>query len=69
MKHIKNIKLNTDIKSCHEIIDSNIDPELVEMASIELSEFKAELTKINDLIEKLLLPRDPEDSYDCIVGN
>ena len=43
------------------------DPEIREMAQMEIDNAKAELEKINKHIEDLLLPRDPEDSYDCLV--
>ena len=43
------------------------DPEIREMARMEIDDAKAELEKINKHIEDLLLPRDPEDSYDCLV--
>ncbi|MBQ6478399.1 MAG: peptide chain release factor 1 [Erysipelotrichaceae bacterium] len=43
------------------------DPEIREMAQIEIDDAKTELEKLNKHIEDLLLPRDPEDSYDCLV--
>ena len=43
------------------------DPEIREMAQLEIDEAKADLEKLNKHIEDLLLPRDPEDSYDCLV--
>ena len=43
------------------------DPEIREMATMEIDEAKQELEKLDKHIEELLLPRDPEDSYDCLV--
>ena len=43
------------------------DPEIREMAEMEISDAKENLEKLNKHIEELLLPRDPEDAYDCIV--
>ena len=43
------------------------DPEIREMAETEISDAKENLEKLNKHIEELLLPRDPEDAYDCIV--
>jgi peptide chain release factor 1 len=43
------------------------DPEIREMATLEVNEAREELDKLNKHIEELLLPRDPEDSYDALV--
>lgn len=37
------------------------------MASMEIEDAKANLEKLDKHIEELLLPRDPEDSYDALV--
>ncbi len=43
------------------------DPEIREMAAAEIGEAQENLEKLDRHIEELLLPRDPEDSYDCLV--
>ncbi len=43
------------------------DQEIREMAQAEYDEAKERLEKLDAHIEQLLLPRDPEDSYDCLV--
>ena len=43
------------------------DPEIKEMAKIEIDDAKANLEELDKHIEQLLLPRDPEDAYDCLV--
>ncbi len=43
------------------------DPEIREMAEMEISDAKENLEKLDKHIEELLLPRDPEDAYDCLV--
>ena len=43
------------------------DPEIREMAQMEIEDAKEKLEAINKHIEDLLLPRDPEDSNDCLV--
>ncbi len=60
-------KLTHDIKENKIMIKDETDNELLELANMELVELEDELTKLNEYIEKLLLPRDPEDAYDCIV--
>ena len=59
-------KLNSDIEGAKEMINDD-DPEIKEMANIELEEATNKLEKLNAHIEQLLLPRDPEDAYDCLV--
>ena len=43
------------------------DPEIREMAQMEIDDAKEKLVALDAHIEKLLLPRDPEDAYDCLV--
>ncbi|MBR4422081.1 MAG: peptide chain release factor 1 [Erysipelotrichaceae bacterium] len=43
------------------------DEEIRSMAQMEVDDAKAKLEKLDAHIEELLLPRDPEDSYDCLV--
>ena len=59
-------KLNNDIEGAKEMINDD-DPEIKEMANIELEEATNKLEKLNAHIEQLLLPRDQEDAYDCLV--
>ena len=59
-------KLNEDIAGAKEMLNDS-DPEIKEMAQAELDEATAKLEKLNEHIEQLLLPRDQEDAYDCLV--
>lgn len=60
-------KTNTKaIEEAKELLEMN-DPEMAEMAQLEIEERQAELEVISAKIDELLLPRDPEDEYDCIV--
>lgn len=43
------------------------DPEIAEMAAMELEEANARLDVIAEEIKVLLLPKDPNDEKDCIV--
>ena len=43
------------------------DPEIKEMAQMEIDDAQSKLEELDKHIEQLLLPRDPEDSYDCLV--
>ena len=43
------------------------DSEIRAMAEMEISDAKEKLVSLDKHIQDLLLPRDPEDSYDCLV--
>ncbi len=43
------------------------DPELVEMAHMELDEIKSRLPEIEERLKVLLIPKDPDDDKDVIV--
>ena len=50
-----------------EMMSKDEDPEMREMAKMELEEETARLSELEAHIETLLIPKDPEDAYDCIV--
>lgn len=58
--------LNETIAGAKEMLKEN-DEELKEMAQTELEEAESRLSALNEHIENLLLPRDPEDAYDCLI--
>ncbi|MCR4417064.1 MAG: peptide chain release factor 1 [Ignavibacteria bacterium] len=64
-KKYKEVKKN--IEGNKEIIYSKVDPELVELAKIELDELEPELERLEEQLKLLLLPKDPDDSKNCIV--
>lgn len=59
-------KYQTIISDGQEMLKED-DPEIKEMAQIEIEDAKTKLEELDKHIEELLLPRDPEDSYDCLV--
>ena len=59
-------KYNKIIEDGQEMLNES-DEEIKQMAQMEIEEAKQELVKLDKHIEELLLPRDPEDSYDCLV--
>ena len=58
--------LNNTIKEAGEMLKES-DPEIREMAQMELDEANARLPELEAHIQSLLLPKDPEDAYDCLV--
>lgn len=63
----QNLKKYTSIIEDGQEMLKDSDPEIREMASMEIEDAKENLEKLDKHIEELLLPRDPEDSYDCLV--
>ena len=61
----KNVVEN--IESSKQIIDSDEDPELKEMAKMELDELLPQKDKLDEEVKFLLIPKDPEDSKNVIV--
>jgi peptide chain release factor 1 len=61
----KNILSNVD--SAKEIIATEKDEDLREMAKIELAELEEKTEPLEDKIKLLLLPKDPQDGKNAIV--
>lgn len=64
-KKYKEVKKN--IEGNKELIYSKVDPELVELAKEELDELEPLLEKLEEKLKLLLIPKDPDDSKNCIV--
>ncbi|MFN4111577.1 MAG: peptide chain release factor 1 [Ignavibacteria bacterium] len=64
-KKYKEVK--KDIEENREIIYSKIDPELSELAKQELDKLEPLLEQLEEELKLLLLPKDPNDSKNCIV--
>ncbi|WP_411768341.1 peptide chain release factor 1 [Winogradskyella sp. A3E31] len=60
-------ELLDNISEAEEIIADGSDPEMVEMAKMQLEEAKEELPKIEDEIRFMLIPKDPDDEKDVVV--
>jgi len=50
-----------------EILATEKDPEMLEMAKLELEEAKSALPEAEELLKVALIPRDPNDEKNCIV--
>lgn len=57
----------TNIAGSEEIIANESDPEFVDMARLELDELKPEKQDLEDQLQVLMLPKDAEDSRNCVV--
>ncbi len=57
----------TGIRDANEMIDANEDSELVDMAREELTNYEAEIERVEMEFKLKLLPRDPDDDKAAIV--
>ena len=60
-------KTRSDLANLKSLAESSDDPEMRQLASAELAETQAKLTKLEEDLKALLLPKDPNDDKDCIV--
>jgi peptide chain release factor 1 len=60
-------KARADLANLKSLAESSDDPEMRQLASVELAETEAKLTKLEEELKALLIPKDPNDDKDCIV--
>jgi len=63
----KYMELVNDIKESEEIISDGSDPEMTEMAKLQMEEAKKEIPKLEEEIRMMLVPKDPEDSKNVVM--
>ncbi|PTX44155.1 peptide chain release factor 1 (bRF-1) [Christiangramia gaetbulicola] len=63
----KYISLTDNIKEAEEIISDGSDPEMTEMAKLQLEEAKGQLPELEDKIRMMLIPKDPEDGKNVVM--
>ena len=56
-----------NIEEAESIIRNEKDPEMVDMAKLQLEESQVELPKIEEEIKYLLIPKDPDDGKNVVV--
>lgn len=61
------LALTNNIGEAEEIIADGSDPEMTEMARLQLEEAKEALPPLEDEIKVLLIPKDPEDSKNVVM--
>ena len=60
-------KIRVDAENLKQIARGSGDAELRAMAEAELPEAESKLESLTEALKSLLLPRDPNDTRDCIV--
>ena len=63
----KYVKLHTQKEDAEEILKSEKDPEMLELAKVELEEAKEKLPETEEALKVALIPRDPNDEKNCII--
>ncbi|MEN1785756.1 MAG: peptide chain release factor 1 [Bacteroidota bacterium] len=61
------INVTDNIKEAEALLAEGDDPEMVEMAKMQLEESKALLPQLEEEIKFLLIPKDPEDEKDVVM--
>ncbi|MBI4810037.1 MAG: peptide chain release factor 1 [Ignavibacteriales bacterium] len=60
-------KVKTDSENLKHLVDTELDAEMRELASVELTETITKLTRLEEELKLLLILKDPNDDKDCIV--
>src|SRR5680860_685448 len=63
----KYMELVENIKESEEIISDGSDPEMTEMAKLQMEEAKKEIPKLEENIRMMLVPKDPEDAKNVVM--
>lgn len=63
----KYISLTDNIQEAEEIISDGSDPEMTDMAKLQLDEAKGQLPELEDKIRMMLIPKDPEDGKNIVM--
>ncbi|HPW90536.1 MAG TPA: peptide chain release factor 1 [Paludibacteraceae bacterium] len=66
-KRDKYERLLKNLAEAKEMLDTESDPEIREMAKLEIDTIEPKITPLEEEIKLLLIPADPEDSKNCIV--
>ncbi|MBT8281947.1 MAG: peptide chain release factor 1 [Muriicola sp.] len=61
------LELQNNLKEAEEILSSGEDPEMQEMAKMQMEEAKEALPELEEEIKYLLIPKDPEDAKDVVM--
>ncbi|MDO4432900.1 MAG: peptide chain release factor 1 [Aerococcaceae bacterium] len=56
-----------EIADTEEMLGENLDSDMAEMAKLELSDLKAERTRLEEEIKVMMLPEDPNDGKNIIM--
>ena len=61
------LELQSRIEEAEEILSDGSDPEMTEMAKLQLEEARGALPGLEEDVKMLLVPKDPEDAKDVVM--
>ncbi len=61
------VELQSRIEEAEEILADGSDPEMTEMAKLQLDEARGALPGLEEEVKMLLVPKDPEDAKDVVM--
>jgi peptide chain release factor 1 len=61
------MNLTANLSEAEEILADGSDPEMVEMARLQLDEAREALPALEEAIKLMLIPKDPEDEKDVVM--
>ncbi len=61
------LTITANINEAKEILDDGSDPEMAEMAKMQLDEAQERLPELEEEIKFMLIPKDPEDAKNVMV--
>ena len=61
------INLQANLDEAKDLLKSETDPEMKDMAKMELEEIEPQLEELEEEIKMLLIPKDPEDSKNAVM--
>ena len=64
---LKYKKIKSDLDGAKELLKSEDDPDMIEMAKEEISEFEGQIPELEEELKILLLPKDPLDDKNCML--
>jgi peptide chain release factor 1 len=66
-KRAEYLELTNNVTEAKEIISDGSDPEMTEMAKMQMDEANERLPQLDEEIKFLLVPKDPEDSKNAVM--
>lgn len=60
-------KIKSDLEGAKEILESEKDEDMRDMAKEEISEYETQIPSLEEQLKILLLPKDPLDNKNCMV--
>ncbi|BAO55814.1 peptide chain release factor 1 [Nonlabens marinus] len=61
------VELTANLEEAQEILADGSDPDMVEMAQMQLDEAKEAIPKLEEEIRMMMIPKDPEDAKNAVM--